>query len=88
MVINMYFAVSWLEPRLVINQTAVEWDEDRTGPKNVSGAPHCAKQRKRQIILPFLVLPPSGVISHVPQEVNESPELLKVFSTTNFAATV
>ena len=35
MTINMYFAVSWLEPRLVINETAVEWDEDRTGPKNV-----------------------------------------------------
>ena len=36
MTINMYFAVSWLEPRLVINESAVEWDEDRTGPKNVS----------------------------------------------------
>ena len=35
MTINMYFAVSWLEPRLVINETAVEWEEDRTGPKNV-----------------------------------------------------
>ena len=36
MTINMYFAVSWLEPRLVINETAVEWEEDRTGPKNVA----------------------------------------------------
>ena len=29
MTIHMYFAVMWLEPRLVINQSAVEWDEDR-----------------------------------------------------------
>ena len=35
MMIHMYFAVMWLEPRLVINETAVEWDEDRTGPKDV-----------------------------------------------------
>ena len=32
----MYFAVSWFEPRLNINQTAVEWTEARTGPQNVS----------------------------------------------------
>ena len=36
MMIHMYFAVMWLEPRLVINESAVEWDEDRTGPKDVS----------------------------------------------------
>ena len=36
MMISMYFAVSWLEPRLVINDSAVEWIEDRTGPNNVS----------------------------------------------------
>ena len=36
MMIHMYFAVKWKEPRLVINMTAVEWDEDRTGPKDVS----------------------------------------------------
>ena len=36
MMISMYFAVSWLEPRLQINNTAVEWGEDRTGPMNVS----------------------------------------------------
>ena len=32
MMIHMYFAVMWLEPRLVINETAVEWYQDRTGP--------------------------------------------------------
>ena len=31
----MYFAVSWSEPRLRINQTAAEWTEARTGPTNV-----------------------------------------------------
>ena len=35
MMISMYFAVSWMEPRLVINETAKEWTEDRTGPKDV-----------------------------------------------------
>ena len=35
MMIHMYFAVMWVEPRLEINQTAVEWDEERTGPKDV-----------------------------------------------------
>ena len=33
----MYFAVSWSEPRLRINQTAAEWTEARTGPTNVRG---------------------------------------------------
>ena len=36
MSISMYFAVSWLEPRLQINVSATEWTEDRTGPLNVS----------------------------------------------------
>ena len=36
MMVHMYFAVMWKEPRLVINESAVEWDEDRTGPKDVS----------------------------------------------------
>ena len=36
MSVSMYFAVSWLEPRLQINESASEWFEDRTGPKNVS----------------------------------------------------
>lgn len=36
MSISMYFAVSWLEPRLQINTSATEWTEDRTGPLNVS----------------------------------------------------
>ena len=31
----MYFAVSWLEPRLKINQSAEEWKEARTGPTDV-----------------------------------------------------
>lgn len=35
MMISMYFAVSWLEPRLQINNSATEWIEDRTGPKDV-----------------------------------------------------
>jgi len=30
----MYFAVSWLEPRLVINTTATEWREMKTGPND------------------------------------------------------
>ena len=38
MSISMYFAVSWLEPRLLINSSATEWTEDRTGPLNVSAA--------------------------------------------------
>ena len=32
----MYFAVSWLEPRLRINTTASEWTEEKTGPRDVS----------------------------------------------------
>ena len=36
MSVSMYFAVSWMEPRLQINQTATEWSEAITGPKNVS----------------------------------------------------
>merc|ERR1719150_3074485 len=40
----MYFAVKWKEPRLVINMTAVEWDEDRTGPKDeVNESPETLK---------------------------------------------
>ena len=35
MSISMYFAVSWLDPRLQINESATEWTEDRTGPLNV-----------------------------------------------------
>ncbi len=35
MSISMYFGVSWLDPRLKINDTAPEWTEARTGPKNV-----------------------------------------------------
>jgi hypothetical protein len=31
----MYFGVSWLDPRLMINETAPEWKESKTGPKNV-----------------------------------------------------
>ena len=32
----MYFGVSWLDPRLQINETALEWTEVKTGPKDVS----------------------------------------------------
>jgi len=32
MVISMYFAVAWEEPRMVINESAVEWRDARTGP--------------------------------------------------------
>jgi hypothetical protein len=28
----MYFGVSWIEPRLLINDSAVEWTEIKTGP--------------------------------------------------------
>jgi len=35
MSISMYFGVSWLDPRLRINETAVEWREVKTGPKDV-----------------------------------------------------
>merc|ERR1719468_968577 len=42
--ISMYFAVSWLEPRLQINNSAVEWGEDRTGPMNqVNESPETLK---------------------------------------------
>ena len=61
MMVSMYVAVSWLEPRLQINDTAQEWIEDRTGPKDVSmgeGGCHC-----------FTKI--------FPQQVNESPETLK-----------
>ena len=34
--ISMYFGVSWLDPRLLINTTAPEWKEAKTGPKDVS----------------------------------------------------
>jgi len=34
MSVSMYFAVSWLEPRLQINESAPEWSEDRTGPQD------------------------------------------------------
>jgi len=34
MSVSMYFAVSWLEPRLQINESAAEWYEDRTGPQD------------------------------------------------------
>ena len=34
--ISMYFAVSWLEPRLQINASASEWTEARTGPTDVT----------------------------------------------------
>ena len=36
MSISMYFGVSWLDPRLNINESAVEWREVKTGPKDVS----------------------------------------------------
>ena len=39
MVISMYFAVSWEEPRMVINESAVEWRDARTGPTDVSCSP-------------------------------------------------
>ena len=31
----MYFGVSWLDPRLQVNETAAEWTEVKTGPKDV-----------------------------------------------------
>jgi hypothetical protein len=36
MSISMYFGVSWMDPRLQINETAAEWTEVKTGPKDVS----------------------------------------------------
>ena len=63
MSISMYFAVSWLEPRLQINSSASEWTEDRTGPLNVSS------ENEILFMLPMLLI--------VCQEVNESPEILK-----------
>jgi len=32
MVISMYFAVAWEEPRMVINQSSTDWNDERTGP--------------------------------------------------------
>jgi len=44
MSISMYFGVSWMEPRLQINESATEWTEDRTGPKNqVNESPESLK---------------------------------------------
>ena len=48
MMIHMYFAVKWKEPRLVINETAVEWAEDRTGPKDV--------RRGETVVPTFIIL--------------------------------
>ena len=36
MSISMYFGVSWLDPRLQVNETAAEWTEVKTGPRDVS----------------------------------------------------
>lgn len=36
MSISMYFGVSWLDPRLNINDSATEWRAEKTGPKDVS----------------------------------------------------
>lgn len=33
---SMYFGVSWLDPRIKINESASEWTEVKTGPKDVS----------------------------------------------------
>jgi len=42
--ISMYFAVSWLEPRLKINESATEWSEAITGPANeVNESPEILK---------------------------------------------
>lgn len=44
MMISMYFAVSWTEPRLIINESATEWTEERTGPKDqVNESPETLK---------------------------------------------
>ena len=51
MMISMYFAVSWTEPRLVINQSATEWSEERTGPKDVSAREYVATTESKQSIL-------------------------------------
>ena len=48
MMISMYFAVSWTEPRLVINQSATEWSEERTGPKDVSAKKYVATTESKQ----------------------------------------
>jgi len=34
MSISMYFGVSWLDPRLQVNETAAEWTEVKTGPRD------------------------------------------------------
>ena len=40
---SMYFGVSWLDPRLKINESASEWTEVKTGPKDVSLLFGCRK---------------------------------------------
>ena len=45
MVISMYFAVSWEEPRMVINESAVEWRDARTGPTDVRATDSLLHQR-------------------------------------------
>ena len=34
MSISMYFGVSWMDPRLQINESAPQWTVAKTGPKN------------------------------------------------------
>ena len=57
MSVSMYFAVSWLEPRLQINESASEWFEDRTGPKNVSTFRSIYLSNYKTIY--FIIYPPS-----------------------------
>ena len=43
--INMYFGIKWLEPRLLINETAEEWNDTKYGlPGTVDIAPEVLKQ--------------------------------------------
>jgi len=58
----MYFGVSWLDPRLEINDSATEWTEVKTGPKNV----------RRELIVRIEL-----THSFPLQEVNISPESLR-----------
>ena len=48
MSISMYFGVSWLDPRLNINDSATEWTEVKTGPKDVSYIFRARKFKKVQ----------------------------------------
>ena len=75
----MYFGVSWLDPRIKINDTATEWREVKTGPKDVSAINY--RWQAKTLALDRHQLSLKYSVNDLPdfffQEVNVSPESLK-----------